>query len=171
MKLQAQWKLCVACYKPVARVGTARPERVLRVGPAQHEVNHLSQDREPGEHGRPKPTLGMLMAVLGIVYGDIGTSPLYAFKASLQLFHGLPITEVEIMGSAQIKQRVIQKLGFARLYPNQAADFARAGPDDGVQPVDRRFLPVPLGQLMCLDHRLLLASGRRTVPGCLRPQR
>ena len=26
----------------------------------------------------------MLLAVLGVVYGDIGTSPLYAFKASLQ---------------------------------------------------------------------------------------
>jgi uncharacterized protein involved in exopolysaccharide biosynthesis len=39
-------------------------------------------------------------------------------------------SEVEIMGSAQIKQRVIQKLGFARLYPNQAAAFARAGPDE-----------------------------------------
>ena len=35
---------------------------------------------------RPAPTFGMLLAVLGVVYGDIGTSPLYAFKASLQHF-------------------------------------------------------------------------------------
>ncbi|HEY1412040.1 MAG TPA: KUP/HAK/KT family potassium transporter, partial [Rhodopila sp.] len=40
----------------------------------------------------------MLMAVLGIVYGDIGTSPLYAFKASLQLFDAAATTSVEIMG-------------------------------------------------------------------------
>ena len=33
-----------------------------------------------------------------IVYGDIGTSPLYAFKASLHLFNGLPITDAEILG-------------------------------------------------------------------------
>ncbi len=38
------------------------------------------------------------MAVLGIVYGDIGTSPLYAFKASLQMFQNVPITAREIMG-------------------------------------------------------------------------
>jgi KUP system potassium uptake protein len=37
------------------------------------------------------------MGVLGIVYGDIGTSPLYAFKASLQLFDAAT-TSVEIMG-------------------------------------------------------------------------
>ena len=40
----------------------------------------------------------MLLAVLGVVYGDIGTSPLYAFKASLALFKGLPVTDLEIMG-------------------------------------------------------------------------
>ncbi|HEY4173312.1 MAG TPA: potassium transporter Kup [Rhodopila sp.] len=38
------------------------------------------------------------MAVLGIVYGDIGTSPLYAFKASLQFFDAGKITQVEVMG-------------------------------------------------------------------------
>jgi KUP system potassium uptake protein len=58
----------------------------------------LSQDHEPGKHGRPKPNLGVLMAVLGVVYGDIGTSPLYAFKASLQLFDAAHTTQTEIMG-------------------------------------------------------------------------
>ena len=38
------------------------------------------------------------MAVLGIVYGDIGTSPLYAFKASLQLFGPAHTTRTEVMG-------------------------------------------------------------------------
>ncbi|HEY0181527.1 MAG TPA: KUP/HAK/KT family potassium transporter, partial [Rhodopila sp.] len=38
------------------------------------------------------------MAVLGVVYGDIGTSPLYAFKASLQVFDPATTTQVEIMG-------------------------------------------------------------------------
>jgi KUP system potassium uptake protein len=58
----------------------------------------LNQDQEPGEHGRPKLSPGMLMAVLGVVYGDIGTSPLYAFKASLQLFSPTDTTQTEIMG-------------------------------------------------------------------------
>ena len=47
---------------------------------------------------KPVPKAAALLAVLGVVYGDIGTSPLYAFKTSLQLFHGLPVTETEIMG-------------------------------------------------------------------------
>ena len=74
------------------------PAPVLGIGPAQHEVNDLSQDREPGDHGRPKPSFGVLMAVLGIVYGDIGTSPLYAFRASLQLFDAKATTPTEILG-------------------------------------------------------------------------
>ena len=44
------------------------------------------------------PRWGALLAVLGIVYGDIGTSPLYAFKSSLILFRGIRISNVEIMG-------------------------------------------------------------------------
>ncbi|MBV8522119.1 MAG: KUP/HAK/KT family potassium transporter, partial [Acetobacteraceae bacterium] len=42
--------------------------------------------------------LGSVLAVLGVVYGDIGTSPLYAMKASLQYFPPKEITEAEIMG-------------------------------------------------------------------------
>jgi KUP system potassium uptake protein len=52
-----------------------------------------------GDARRAAPGFGAVMAVLGIVYGDIGTSPLYAFKASLQMFQGIPITAVEIMGT------------------------------------------------------------------------
>jgi KUP system potassium uptake protein len=38
-------------------------------------------------HGtRPKLAVGALIGVLGVVYGDIGTSPLYAFQAVLALF-------------------------------------------------------------------------------------
>ncbi len=58
----------------------------------------MKDDREPGEHAVSKPSLGVLMAVLGIVYGDIGTSPLYAFKASLQLFDPAKTSAIEIMG-------------------------------------------------------------------------
>ncbi len=40
----------------------------------------------------------MLLGVLGVVYGDIGTSPLYAFKASLAYFSAVPTTYVEVLG-------------------------------------------------------------------------
>ena len=49
-------------------------------------------------HGRGPLRAGALLAVLGIVYGDIGTSPLYAFKASLDHFATLGIAEFEILG-------------------------------------------------------------------------
>ncbi len=39
-----------------------------------------------------------MAAVLGVVYGDIGTSPLYAFKASLALFSERVVTATEVMG-------------------------------------------------------------------------
>ena len=43
-------------------------------------------------------TAGKWLAVLGVVYGDIGTSPLYALKSSMQVFEGVPTSEVEILG-------------------------------------------------------------------------
>ena len=42
--------------------------------------------------------LSTLMGVLGVVYGDIGTSPLYALKASLNLFDPSKTSLTEIMG-------------------------------------------------------------------------
>ncbi|MGC8477556.1 MAG: potassium transporter Kup [Acetobacteraceae bacterium] len=48
--------------------------------------------------GAHPPRLGALLAVLGVVYGDIGTSPLYAFKSSLILFRDIRISDVEILG-------------------------------------------------------------------------
>jgi KUP system potassium uptake protein len=48
---------------------------------------------------RPRsPDFSVLVGVLGVVYGDIGTSPLYAFKASLALFKRYAISPVEILG-------------------------------------------------------------------------
>jgi KUP system potassium uptake protein len=44
------------------------------------------------------PPLGALIGVLGVVYGDIGTSPLYAFKATLDLFTPHGISNWEVIG-------------------------------------------------------------------------
>ena len=72
--------------------------RIIRV-PNPHGRYGLTSDAtdSPHEHTRAL-TAGSLLAVLGIVYGDIGTSPLYAFKASLEIFSGLPIADTEILG-------------------------------------------------------------------------
>ena len=47
---------------------------------------------------RHLPGFGAVIAVLGIVYGDIGTSPLYAFKAALDIFKTKTIGDLEILG-------------------------------------------------------------------------
>ena len=47
---------------------------------------------------RKRPQIGVLLAVLGVVYGDIGTSPLYALRASLRIFPSGQITSVEVLG-------------------------------------------------------------------------
>ena len=47
---------------------------------------------------RAAPRLGVLLGVLGVVYGDIGTSPLYAFKASLDHFKADGIVQWEVLG-------------------------------------------------------------------------
>jgi len=42
--------------------------------------------------------ISALVAVLGVVYGDIGTSPLYALQASIAYFSGASLTKADIMG-------------------------------------------------------------------------
>jgi KUP system potassium uptake protein len=51
----------------------------------------------PGQqHGRALALLGL--GALGVVYGDIGTSPLYALKEAFTGVHGLPATPEHVYG-------------------------------------------------------------------------
>lgn len=52
---------------------------------------------ETGEHSHRYNFL-LALSALGVVYGDIGTSPLYAFKESLHHSHNIPLTESSIYG-------------------------------------------------------------------------
>jgi KUP system potassium uptake protein len=45
-----------------------------------------------------KPLAALTIAALGIVYGDIGTSPLYAAKETFHPGHGIPLTTGNILG-------------------------------------------------------------------------
>jgi len=53
----------------------------------------------PGGSGSAgKSSLAVLtLAALGVVYGDIGTSPLYAFREAFSGRHGLPLTEGNVL--------------------------------------------------------------------------
>src|SRR6478672_3154346 len=53
----------------------------------------------PTANAPPRPSTAMLTLVaLGVVYGDIGTSPLYAAKETFNPQHGLPLTPDNILG-------------------------------------------------------------------------
>lgn len=41
----------------------------------------------------------LTLAALGIVFGDIGTSPLYAFKEAFNGAHGLPLTQTNVLAT------------------------------------------------------------------------
>ncbi|RLT38662.1 MAG: potassium transporter Kup [Chloroflexi bacterium] len=64
----------------------------------QEKENH-----EHEENGHPKGSGNKYLALLalgalGVVYGDIGTSPLYAFRESFHLAHGLAVTAANVLG-------------------------------------------------------------------------
>ncbi|WP_338846163.1 potassium transporter Kup [Massilia sp. W12] len=44
----------------------------------------------------------LTVAAVGIVYGDIGTSPLYTMKTLFDQKHGLPLNEVNLLGSVSL---------------------------------------------------------------------
>jgi KUP system potassium uptake protein len=50
-----------------------------------------------GTH-RQQSRAALTLAALGIVYGDIGTSPLYAVKETFNPEHGIPLEAENILG-------------------------------------------------------------------------
>ncbi len=58
----------------------------------------MSSSAAGGSGSTGKSSLPILtLAALGVVYGDIGTSPLYAFKEAFSGAHGLPLTEANVL--------------------------------------------------------------------------
>jgi KUP system potassium uptake protein len=57
----------------------------------QPDSNHLSLPPQTG-------TIGLALGALGVVYGDIGTSPLYAIKECFHGLHAIAVTETNVLG-------------------------------------------------------------------------
>lgn len=47
----------------------------------------------------------LTLAALGVVYGDIGTSPLYALRETLSPAHGIPPGPESVLGAASAIDR------------------------------------------------------------------
>ncbi len=66
------------------------------------EASGAREPRVSTPHAAPVPEgralIGLSFAALGVVYGDIGTSPLYAIKECFSGVHGLPPTEENVLG-------------------------------------------------------------------------
>ena len=52
-------------------------------------------------HGKSPATLGMAFAAIGIVFGDIGTSPMYAMHEALKT-PGLQADDIAVLGVASL---------------------------------------------------------------------
>lgn len=68
-------------------------------------MNHKLKQPIGGGHGqtRHKLQLGMILVTIGIVYGDIGTSPMYVMKSILEGNGGIGQTDESfIIGSLSL---------------------------------------------------------------------
>jgi KUP system potassium uptake protein len=66
------------------------------MGRTASAVSSTEPAGEPGPHRRA--ILGLAMAALGIVYGDIGTSPLYTLRTVFDPGNGLPLKAGNVVG-------------------------------------------------------------------------
>ena len=57
---------------------------------------------DPASRSRKSSLAALTLAALGIVFGDIGTSPLYAVKETFSPEHGMPLTRENILGGVSI---------------------------------------------------------------------
>jgi KUP system potassium uptake protein len=51
---------------------------------------------------QPASTRALALSALGVVFGDIGTSPLYAFKETFSGAHGVPVSEANVLAALSL---------------------------------------------------------------------
>ncbi len=109
-------------------------------------------------HGEPqgKYLAYLALGALGVVYGDIGTSPLYAFRESFHEHYGIPVTPANVLGILSlifwsliivisIKYLVFVMRADNRGEGGMLALTALITPLRGVQRKTRRWLLILLG--------------------------
>lgn len=64
-------------------------------------MEKLVSSQKSGHHNVNKVSAGMLLVALGVIYGDIGTSPMYVMKAIIEGNHG-HYTEEFVLGSVSL---------------------------------------------------------------------
>jgi KUP system potassium uptake protein len=114
------------------------------------------EDEHASTDPKGKYLLYLALGALGIVYGDIGTSPLYAFRESFHAEYGIPVTPANVLGIlslifwALIIVISIKYIGFVMRADNRGeggilALTALVNPRESVRRGSRRSLLVMLG--------------------------
>ncbi|MFT8309405.1 potassium transporter Kup [Acetobacter malorum] len=81
-----------------------QPHAAAQPAPAQAEKPQITEfDADHPQHAAAPVGFAALLGVLGVVYGDIGTSPLYAFRSTVEVISGHhSVAPWEIMGVASL---------------------------------------------------------------------
>ena len=98
----------IASPTPAANADAPRspaPGASEQAQPSAETETETDEEASGGEHGHGhggpvhgKRLLSLSLLALGVVYGDIGTSPLYAIRECLHGEHHMALTEANIMG-------------------------------------------------------------------------
>ncbi|CAN6204339.1 unnamed protein product [Urochloa humidicola] len=103
---------------PASRVSSGTFRRRLGKKPRRVDSLDVEAMNVRGAHGHSSKELSMLSTIamafqtLGVVYGDMGTSPLYVFS---DVFSKVPIkSEVEILGALSLVMYTIALIPFAK---------------------------------------------------------
>src|SRR6516225_10232376 len=74
-------------------VGSGEANRqAIAIGGTTDQMVEDDQDTPPGRGG-------LVIAALGVVFGDIGTSPVYTFRECFNPEHGLPLDAEHVLGA------------------------------------------------------------------------
>src|SRR5215469_14566686 len=72
-------------------VSGAANQQAFATGCTTDQVSEDDEDTPPGPSG-------LVLAALGVVFGDIGTSPVYTFHECFNPEHGLALTQANVVG-------------------------------------------------------------------------
>src|SRR5689334_14413805 len=61
-------------------------------------MNAASATAVPARHTLHQPAALLILGAIGVVFGDIGTSPLYALKEAFSPHYGIPLTQDNVLG-------------------------------------------------------------------------
>lgn len=82
-------------------MGSAAPESEKTASPSPHQAGHETGSHAHGAAPAPAKSKGfraLVIGSIGVVYGDIGTSPLYALREAVHAAGGMDAARLTILG-------------------------------------------------------------------------